>query len=75
MSKMIQVRNVPDDLHTELKVRAARAGMSLSDFLLKELAVIARTPPLEDVFERIHRSGPVETSESAADAVRAHRDA
>ncbi|HEY5684390.1 MAG TPA: hypothetical protein VIY70_03365, partial [Acidimicrobiia bacterium] len=33
MSKMIQIRNVPEDIHRELKMRAARAGMSLSDFL------------------------------------------
>ena len=34
---MIQIRNVPDDIHRELKVRAAVAGMSLSDFLNAEL--------------------------------------
>ena len=36
---MIQIRNVPDDIHRELKVRAARSGMSLSDFLNVELRV------------------------------------
>jgi plasmid stability protein len=38
MSKMIQIRNVPDDLHRELKMGAAAAGMSLSDYLKRELA-------------------------------------
>lgn len=33
---MIQIRNVPDELHRDLKVRAARSGMTLSDFLLVE---------------------------------------
>ena len=75
MSKMIQVRNVPDELHRELKVRAARAGMSLSEFLLREIAKVADTPPIDDVLDRIHRLGPVELSESPAAAVRAHRDA
>jgi antitoxin FitA len=37
MSKMIQIRNVPDDLHRELKMRAAEAGMSLSDYIKREL--------------------------------------
>ncbi|HEY6730409.1 MAG TPA: hypothetical protein VI039_05225 [Solirubrobacterales bacterium] len=37
MSKMIQIRNVPDDLHRDLKVRAALAGMSLSDYIKREL--------------------------------------
>jgi antitoxin FitA len=37
MSKMIQIRNVPDELHRTLKVRAAQAGMTLSDYLLSEI--------------------------------------
>jgi len=71
---MIQIRNVPDRLHRELKARAARAGMSLSDFLLKQIATVAETPALEDVFERIHQLGPVALSESPAEAVRAERE-
>ena len=71
---MIQIRNVPDDLHRELKVRAARSGMSLSDFLLREIARVADTPPLEEVLERIHELGGVELSESPAEAVRAERE-
>jgi len=41
MSKMIQIRNVPDELHRELRIRAAKAGMSLSEFLLREVAKVA----------------------------------
>jgi len=37
MSKMIQIRNVPDEMHRELKLRAAAAGMSLSDYIKREL--------------------------------------
>ena len=37
MSKMIQLRNVPDSLHRQLKARAALAGMALSDFLIREV--------------------------------------
>jgi plasmid stability protein len=37
MSAMIQIRNVPDALHRRLKSRAARAGMSVSDYLLSEI--------------------------------------
>ncbi len=36
MSRMIQLRNVPDELHRKLKARAATAGLSLSDFLTRE---------------------------------------
>ena len=45
MSKMIQLRNVPDALHRSLKARAAMAGMSLSDYLLAEIKEIAERPP------------------------------
>lgn len=60
MPKMIQVRNVPDSLHRTLKVRSAAAGMTLSDYLLRELQEIAGKPTLEEMFERIERDDPVE---------------
>lgn len=60
MSKMIQVRDVPDDLHRRLKVRAAQEGISLSDYLKHELARIADTPTLDEMLERIRQREPVE---------------
>ena len=36
MGRMVQIRNVPEGLHRQLKSRAALAGMSLSDYLLSE---------------------------------------
>jgi antitoxin FitA len=74
MSRMIQVRNVPDSLHRTLKARAALAGMSLSDYLLKELRMIAERPTMEELRKRIQQREPVMLPESAADAVRAERD-
>ncbi len=53
MSKMLQVRNVPDDLHRTLKVRAAENGMTLSDYVLSELEAIAGKPTLAELMERI----------------------
>ena len=54
MSKMIQIRNVPEDVHRELKVRASRAGMSLSDFLNTELVrVVARQAQLVGAVRRL----------------------
>ena len=44
MSKMIQLRNVPDALYRTLKARAAMAGKSLSDYLLAEIRGIAQRP-------------------------------
>jgi antitoxin FitA len=75
MSRMIQVRNVPDALHQTLKIRATRAGMSLSDYLLAELQHIAERPTLLELRERIHHRAPVRARVSAAHAVRAEREA
>jgi antitoxin FitA len=50
MSKMIQIRNVPDDVHTTLKVRAAEEGVSLSDYIKRDLEELAKQATLEDVF-------------------------
>jgi antitoxin FitA len=59
MSKMIQLRNVPDALHRRLKARAAMAGMSLSDYLLVEIKEIAERPTLAELRERLHQRKPV----------------
>ena len=63
MSKMIQIRNVPDDVHRTLKARAAREGMSLSDYLLREITKAAERATLNDLFERARRRGQVKLSE------------
>jgi plasmid stability protein len=75
MSKMIQVRNVPDTVHRTLKARAAMAGMSLSDFLLSEIRQLAERPTIGELRERLHRREPVTLKISAARAVREERDA
>ena len=53
MSVMVQIRNVPDELARELKARAAAQRMSLSDYLLSRLTLIAAEPPLDDVLARL----------------------
>jgi antitoxin FitA len=74
MSKMIQVRNVPDALHRSLKAKAALAGMSLSDFLLAEIRQLAERPTMLELRERLRHRSTVVVSVSAADAVRRERD-
>lgn len=75
MSKMIQLRSVPDALHRKLKARAAMAGMSLSDYLTAEIRRVAERPTLEEMRERLSRLEPVSNSEAIVAAVRAERDA
>jgi len=74
MSKMIQIRNVPDEVHREIKARAARAGMTLSDFLKREVERLAATPSVEDLLARIRSRQRPEITESIVDIIRAERE-
>ena len=73
---MLQVREVPDDVHAELRRRASAAGMSLSDFARQELARLTRRPSLADLLDRAaRRNGDRMTFSDAREAVRAERPA
>ena len=74
MSKMIQLRNVPDDLHRKLKARAASAGMTLSDFLIREARIIAERPTMEEMRRRLEALPPVKLKTSPATIIREARD-
>ena len=74
MSKMIQIRNVPERLHRTLKMRAARHGMTLSDYLLREIAQVAAKPEVQDVIARIRARGETSLSEDPVTVLRAERD-
>ena len=69
---MIQIRNVPDDVHRELKVRSARAGMSLSDHLNAELARLVAHRPLGELIAELGNESALRSGEVAA-AVRSGR--
>lgn len=72
--KTIQVRNVPDRTHRELRTRAAAAGTSLSDYVLGELERVTARPPVADVLRRAgSRAGGASVAAIVA-AVRAGRD-
>jgi hypothetical protein len=71
--KMIQVRNVPDDLHRALKARAAQEGTTLSDYILADLPRLAHKPSAEQVLARIRARSPV-GGPPAADLIRSERD-
>ncbi|HEY8866203.1 MAG TPA: hypothetical protein VIM22_04660 [Solirubrobacteraceae bacterium] len=76
MPKMIQIRNVPDDLHRTLKVRAAHAGMTLSDYLLAEVEQVAARPTLAEMSDRLAQLEPTGIAlDSIVKAVREDRDA
>jgi plasmid stability protein len=56
---MIQIRHVPEDVHARLKARAAKVGMSLSDYLLREITRLANMPTWDEVFAEIDHEGPI----------------
>jgi len=72
---MIQIRNVPENVHRDLKARAARAGMTLSDYLLDVIRKATERPEPELLLKRVRERTPVYVSESPADALRAEREA
>jgi antitoxin FitA len=75
MSKMVQIRNVPDGLHRRLKARAALEGMSLSEYLLAEVRRAAERPSLSELRQRLAQRSPVKPSVPPARAVREEREA
>lgn len=74
MPKMIQVRNVPDSLHRRLKSKAALEGLSLSDFLLREMEDVAERPTMKELAERIASRTPVKYKRSPVEILREERD-
>lgn len=74
MSKMIQVRNVPDPLHRKLKVRAAEAGVSLSDYILAELRQLAERIGPQELAARSSEITRRNLEPSPAALIRAERD-
>lgn len=75
MSKMIQIRDVPEQVHSTLKARAAREGMSLSDFIKRELERAAERPTMQEWLERTQLVKPIRAKRSAAQIIRELRNA
>ena len=71
---MIQIRNVPDDVHKILKSRAAREGMSLSDLIKRELRQAAERPSLQEWLEQTRKAKPIKTKLTPAQIIRELRD-
>jgi antitoxin FitA len=74
MSRMVQIRNVPDTLHRKLKARAADSGQTLSDYLLAELERLAARPTRDEMLARLHSRKRVTLKTPAAVVIREERD-
>jgi hypothetical protein len=73
MSKMIQVRHVPDRLHSELSRRARARGQTLTDFIQGILEREVARPPADEVFERVARRPATKLGRTAAELIREER--
>ena len=74
-STMVQIRNVPTEFHRRLKARAAMEGMSMSDYILREVGKALERPTRAEVLERL-RTRPVrQLKRKPAEVIRAERDA
>jgi hypothetical protein len=74
MSRMIQLRHVPDALHRQLKARAALSGLPLSEYLIREVRKIAEFPTAEEMRARLRTHPPYKGRTSPTDIVRQERD-
>lgn len=74
MSKMIQLRNVPDDLHRVLRSRAALEGKSLSDYLIAELRRHAEYPTVEELRQRLRARTGFRPTVPPTQLIREERD-
>ena len=74
MSRMLRIRNVPDDLHRRLKSRAALAGMTMSDYVLREIEQSLARPTRDEVFARIAELPPIELDPPSAEVLREERE-
>ncbi len=76
MSKtMVQIRNVPVDFHRRLKARAAIEGMSMSDYILREIGKALERPTRQEILDRLRAKPVRHLQRRAADVIRAERDA
>ena len=74
-STMVQIRNVPPEFHRRLKARAALEGMSMSDYILREVGKSLERPTRQEVLDRISAKPVRRLSQSAAEAVKEERAA
>lgn len=62
---MLQIRNLPDDLHRALKIRAAEEGVSMSDWVKAVIEQALARPSRAEILARIAALPPVQADPTA----------
>jgi plasmid stability protein len=70
---MVQIRNVPSDFHRRLKARAAMEGISMSDYILRELGKSLERPSRQEILERLKAQPIRRLRPTPASVIRAER--
>ena len=66
---MIQIRNVPEDVHRRLKARAAMEGVSLSELALAELRRSLDRPTRRELLDLVASREAVRSGPSSAELI------
>lgn len=74
MTTTVQIRNVPPAFHRRLKARAAMEGMSMSEYILREVEKALDRPMRREILERLLATPDRKLGRSPAEAVRAERE-
>jgi plasmid stability protein len=74
-STMVQIRNVPPEFHRRLKARAAMEGMSMSEYILREVGKALERPTRAEVLQRLRTTQGRRLKRNAADVIRSEREA
>ena len=74
MPTMVQIRNVPPEFHRRLKARAAIEGMSMSEYILREIGKVLERPTRQEILERIRARSAPRLQPGAAEVIRSERD-
>ena len=69
----LQIKNVPDDLHDELRRRADLRGLTLRDYVLDLLRRETSRPDLDEWLDDLASRPPVTSTVSSVDLVHAAR--
>jgi plasmid stability protein len=72
---MVQIRNVPTEVHRRLKARAAMEGLTMSDYVLREVRKALARPTRQEILERLAARPEKRLRRTPADVIRAERDA
>lgn len=74
MATMVQIRNVPEELHRQVKARAALAGMSMSEYILQEIKKSLSRPTREELLDRLSRLPEAALEPPPAAVIRRERE-